>query len=132
MPGFSKDEQSILANLNLESQGKLNKNDLASLPDEEWQAILCMRLALMFLRNRQAVHMENLALEIKDKHIYLNIGERWLANHPLTEFSLNNEKQDWEDCGFKFTINLINQNQNGVDNDDPYFQYPQSQDSPQR
>ena len=132
MPGFSKDEQSILANLNLESQGKINKNDLASLPDEEWQAILCMRLALMFLRNRQAVHMENLALEIKDKHIYLNIGERWLANHPLTEFSLNNEKQDWEGCGFKFTINLINQNQNGVDNDDPYFQYPQSQDSPQR
>ncbi|MDO5667560.1 MAG: Ppx/GppA phosphatase family protein [Alcaligenaceae bacterium] len=125
MPGFSKDEQTILSRLNLESQGKLNKTDIDTLPDEEWQAILCMRLAIMFLRKRQAIHMENLALEIKDNHIYLTIGERWLANHPLTEFSLNNEKAEWEACGFDFTINTISQNQNGVDNGDPYFPHPQ-------
>lgn len=126
MPGFSKDEQTILSRLNLLSQGKLSKADINALADEEWQAILCMRLAIMLLRNRQAIHLENLALEIKDKHICLSVSKRWLANHPLTEFSLNNEKQDWEGSGFKFTINLINQNRNVGDNGDPYFQRPQS------
>lgn len=125
MPGFSKDEQTILARLNLESQGKLDKSDLASLPDEEWQAILCMRLAIMFLRKRQAIHMENLALEIKGKHINLSIAKSWLKNHPLTEFSLNNEKKEWESGGFDFTINLISQNHNGVDSDGPYSQHLQ-------
>lgn len=105
MPGFSRDEQSILARLCLTSQGKLNKIDISSLRPEEWQAILCIRLALIFLRNRQAIHMENLALEIKDKSIYLNISNRWLKNHPLTEFSLCNEQKDWENAGFSFTIN---------------------------
>ncbi len=126
MPGCSKDEQTILSRLNLLSQGKLSKADINALADEEWQAILCMRLAIMLLRNRQAIHLENLALEIKDKHICLSVSKRWLANHPLTEFSLNNEKQDWEGSGFKFTINLINQNRNVGDNGDPYFQRPQS------
>ena len=106
MPGFSKDEQTILARLNLVSQGKLSKTELSELPDEEWQAILCIRLALMFLRNRQAVHMENLALEIIDKHICLNISKPWLEDHPLTEFSLINEKNSWEASGFEFTIKL--------------------------
>ncbi|NLA51160.1 MAG: Ppx/GppA family phosphatase [Alcaligenaceae bacterium] len=125
MPGFSKDEQGILSRLNLVSQGKLNKVEINALADEEWQAILCMRLAVMFLRNRQAIHLEGLALEIKDKHICLSVSKRWLANHPLTAFSLNNEKQDWENSGFKFTINVISQNQNDVDSADPYFQHPQ-------
>ena len=83
----------------------MNKIDISSLRPEEWQAILCIRLALIFLRNRQAIHMENLALEIKDKSIYLNISNRWLKNHPLTEFSLCNEQKDWENAGFSFTIN---------------------------
>jgi exopolyphosphatase/guanosine-5'-triphosphate,3'-diphosphate pyrophosphatase len=125
MPGFSKDEQTIMARLNLESQGKLNKSDLQSLPDEEWQAILCMRLAIMFLRKRLAVHMESLALQIEGKHICLSISEAWLKNHPLTEYSLENEKKEWESCGFEFSINLVSQSHNGVDSDDPYSQHPQ-------
>ncbi len=125
MPGFSKDEQGILSRLNLASQGKLSKVEINMLADEEWQAILCMRLAVMLLRNRQTIHLENLSLKIKDKHICLSVSKRWLANHPLTAFSLNNEKKDWENSGFKFTINLINRSQNDVDSADPYFQHPQ-------
>lgn len=132
MPGFSKDEQTILSRLNFVSQGKLNKTEVSQLADEEWQAILCMRLALMFLRNRQAIHLENLALEIKGKHIYLSISKRWLTNHPLTEFSLTNEKHDWEGSGFEFTINPISQNQNGVDSGDPCSQRLQSPENQPR
>ena len=91
-----------------------------------------MRLALMFLRNRQAIHLENLALEIKGKHIYLSISKRWLTNHPLTEFSLTNEKHDWEGSGFEFTINPISQNQNVVDSGDPCSQRLQSPENQPR
>ncbi|SPY07983.1 Ppx/GppA phosphatase family protein [Oligella urethralis] len=130
MPGFSKDEQTIMARLNLESQGKLNKSDIKSLADEEWQAILCIRLALIFLRKRQAIHMENLVLKIEAKDITLTIGKRWLENHPLTEFSLTNEKALWEACGFNFQIKPISQNQHGVASDDPSSHYPQSPENP--
>ena len=119
-----------MARLNLESQGKLNKSDIKSLADEEWQAILCIRLALIFLRKRQAIHMENLALKIEAKDITLTIGKRWLENHPLTEFSLTNEKALWEACGFNFQIKPISQNQNGVASDDPSSHYPQSPENP--
>ena len=110
MPGFSSADQKRLSMLTAAQQGRLDKlpYDLKTLSPEKRQAILCLRLAVLFYRRRSSFSTDTIALSLQDKCITLDINKRWLDAHPLTRYSLSLEEQEWSNVGFNFKINTNN------------------------
>lgn len=106
MPGFSSDDQRRLSILTLVQQGRLNKTHIQSLSSDKWQAILCLRLATLFLRKRQNQRLDKVIHLATDNHrtITLRLNKEWLDNHPLTRYSLELEAQEWQTVGFTFNL----------------------------
>lgn len=106
MPGFSRDDQQRLATLGLLQQGRLNKTHVQSLTTDKWQAILCLRLATLFLRNRQNQKFVGIVRLQTNGHrtITLTLNKLWLDNHPLSQYSLELEAQEWRSLGFDFSL----------------------------
>lgn len=105
MPGFSRDDQRRLAVLTLVQQGRLNKTHIQGLSKDKWQAILCLRLATLFLRNRQNPKTGRIAtLSTDDKKIVIQVNKAWLNERPLTRYSLELEAKEWQAVGFEFKI----------------------------
>src|SRR5690606_26750984 len=80
MPGFSNDDQELLAWLTLGQQGKLRKQGFTATP-LQWQALLCLRLATLLCRRREDLPTLPLSLETGNMQIRVNVAESWLANH---------------------------------------------------
>lgn len=106
MPGFSSDDQRRLSILTLVHQGRLNKTHIQSLSSDKWQAILCLRLATLFLRKRQNQKLDKIIHLSTDNHrtIALRLDKEWLDDHPLTRYSLELEAQEWQSVGFTFNL----------------------------
>lgn len=109
MPGFSRDEQRRLAFLILGHAGKLPKlvrGEPVSRVD--WLAVLCIRLAALFHRSRQASAPPEARLTIKGSRVTLQMDRAWLESQPLTEYSLAQEIDQWQSLGddrpFKFDL----------------------------
>lgn len=106
MPGFSRPEQNILADIVLGQNGKLAKlNDLITRPSE-WLDVLCLRLATLFLRRRVADTEPDMQLKVKGNHITLSVDKQWINEHPLTEYALDIEAQEWNKSGWGFALQL--------------------------
>lgn len=104
MPGFSRDDQSLLALLALGHQGRLAKLlDLA--PSRgEWLTLLCLRLAVLLSRRRENHDQLPLEIQAENSHIVINTDKAWLSAHPLSEYSLQREHQEWASVGFDMTL----------------------------
>ena len=94
MPGFSRRDQSALAQLVRASRGGLEKavprGDTA-----DWLLILCLRLALLFNMSRNDGNLPELALRV-DAGVYrLGVPATWLKDNPLTCTALEDEVRDW-------------------------------------
>src|SRR4029077_20206937 len=64
MPGFSRMEQSQLAQLVLAHRGKLSKlQDLNPVPGD-WALVFCLRLASLFCRSRTDLELPQIACEM--------------------------------------------------------------------
>nr|MBF0685450.1 exopolyphosphatase [Pseudomonas sp.] len=101
MPGFSRSEQQLLAMFGLGHHGKLNRPELQTLDDEQWRALLCLRLAAVLLRRREDFEPAPLTLSANGKHFRANVSSAWLEAHPLTEYSLRAEQEEWSKRGFQ-------------------------------
>ncbi len=107
MPGFSRPEQNILSDIVLGQTGKLAKlNEVITRPSE-WLDVLCLRLATLFLRRRVADTYPVLSLKIKNKAVCLSIPADWLSDHPLTEYALGIESQEWEKINWKLDLKRV-------------------------
>lgn len=95
MPGFSRDDQSLLAFLTLGHQGKLGKVRNAQPTRARWLALACLRLAVLLLRRRENISPHPLHLEAGSGTINIHADPEWLASHPLSEFSLKTELDVW-------------------------------------
>ena len=114
MPGFSRDEQKRLAFLILGHAGKLPKLTRADpAPTHDWIAVLCLRLAALFHRSRQLLAPPGQTppdsrFTCKGRKVTLHIDPAWLAGQPLTEYSLEQEIEQWQALGderpFKFEV----------------------------
>ncbi len=101
MPGFSKSEQQLLAMFGLGHHGKLNRPEL-QLPNEDyWRALLCLRLAAVLFRRREDFEPCPLALSVNGKQFSASVSQAWLADHPLTDYSLRSEQDEWRKAGFE-------------------------------
>ena len=104
MPGFSRLDQSQLALLALAHTGKLSKVLGSVKRREDWIAILCLRLAVLLSRRRQDLPSIPLRVSVKGSSIVAQVDKKWLATHPLTDFSLHGEDQEWDKVGFDFEL----------------------------
>ncbi|HUH88060.1 MAG TPA: Ppx/GppA phosphatase family protein [Pusillimonas sp.] len=103
MPGFSNDDQTLLAWLVLGQQGKLKKNGYPA-TSEQWQALLCLRLATLLCRRREDLDSLPLSVEIKDNAIKAKVAQSWLATHALSAYSLQREAYEWNKTDFSFRL----------------------------
>ncbi|MCE2705771.1 MAG: exopolyphosphatase [Proteobacteria bacterium] len=113
LAGFSKPEQSILADLVRTHRGNLLKA-LESLQSRRkiklkfLYMVLAFRLSVIFNRNRQGFNSSIITIISNSKSsFYISINSEWLKTNTLTLYSLNEEIEQWNKCGI--TINLIPQ-----------------------
>jgi exopolyphosphatase/guanosine-5'-triphosphate,3'-diphosphate pyrophosphatase len=104
MPGFSRVDQSAMALLALAHTGKLSKVQSWVKQREQWLAILCLRLAVLLCRRRMDIATVPLTVSVKNTSIVVKVDKKWLANHPLTDFSLHGEEEEWSKVNFDFEL----------------------------
>lgn len=104
MPGFSNDDQTLLSWLALCLQGKLSKKDTYPASPLQWQALLCLRLAVLLSRRREDIDLLPVSVEVKDATIKTSVLKSWLATHALSEYSLQQEAHEWNKTDFSFRL----------------------------
>jgi len=100
MPGFSRDDQRLLAFLSLGHQGRLAKVRCYEPDRARWLALCCLRLAVLLLRRREPLGALPLRLRAQDQRIALDIPSDWLAARPLSGLQLKKEAAIWRKAGF--------------------------------
>src|SRR5690606_743989 len=104
MPGFSRDDQELLALLALGHQGRLAKVRPYAPDRARWLALCCLRLAVLLLRRREALGPLSLQLQAHAQPIALRIPADWLSSRPLSGFQLKREAAIWRKAGFVLNI----------------------------
>ncbi|WP_459615121.1 exopolyphosphatase [Bordetella sp. 2513F-2] len=104
MPGFSRDDQQLMALLALAHQGKLTKLESLVKRRSLWLAILCLRLAVLLFRRREDINPLPLSLSVKGDSIVVRVNGAWLREHPLSDFTLRAEESEWRKVGFAFEL----------------------------
>ncbi|MFA9441745.1 exopolyphosphatase [Uliginosibacterium sp. sgz301328] len=104
MPGFSRMDQARLARLALAHRGKLERVQGTGADDTDWLLILCLRLAVIVHRSRDAVVKPALRLT-HDKRGYTAVAaSSWLHASALTAAGLQEEEQQWARLGKVFRV----------------------------
>ena len=104
MPGFSHADQELIALLALAHQGKLGKVETMVRSRAQWLAILSLRLAVLLFRRRQDLPQLPLSVSVKDTSIVVKVNAKWLASHPLSDFTLRAEDSEWRKIGYAFEL----------------------------
>lgn len=104
MPGFSRDDQELLAFLAQGHQGKLGKLRERSSDRSRWLALCCLRLAVLMHRGREDAPPPPLHLSIHNSCVQISLDAGWLSTRPLSEFSLHAEIEIWRKAGFELRL----------------------------
>ena len=104
MPGFSHDDQRLLAFLALGHQGRLAKVRCYEPDRARWLALCCLRLSVLLLRRREPLGALPLRLRAQDRHIALNVPSDWLSARPLSGLQLKKEATIWRKAGFDLNV----------------------------
>ena len=107
LAGFSRHEQQRLAWFALGQQGKLGKLPAEGRHDAEWAALLCFRIACLLYRRRFGLDLPGLSLARVGSGYELTVPEGWLSRHPLTEYGLMQERQEWGKVGFDLQLRAV-------------------------
>jgi exopolyphosphatase/guanosine-5'-triphosphate,3'-diphosphate pyrophosphatase len=96
LPGFSRDEQALVAALVRGHRRKLDPSYFEVLPEElrEQALRLCvlLRLAVLINRNRDPDLVPLPHLSVSDNKLKLTFTEGWLEAHPLAQADLEREQ----------------------------------------
>ncbi|MFN7094885.1 MAG: exopolyphosphatase [Burkholderiales bacterium] len=111
LAGFSKPEQTILADLVRAHRGSLTKaiNSLRNKRKVKTRLIFMVasfRLSVIFHRNRKDLPQENIVkiTEPGKSGCNLVIDGAWLKQNPLTLYSLNEEIEQWKKLNIKIKL----------------------------
>lgn len=104
LAGFSTSDQERIATLALGQRGNLKK--IADVLEDRERAakILALRLAIVFAHARRPVDLPRWSLKFAAATIELELEAGWLAEHPLTQFLLEEEAAHWERAGRRFLL----------------------------
>jgi exopolyphosphatase / guanosine-5'-triphosphate,3'-diphosphate pyrophosphatase len=108
LPGFSQDEQELLAVLALGHRGKLGADFFADSADADparlTYLLAIIRLASCFKYVEKLDHLPDFSIVAKEKSLTLDFPAGWLEDHPLTAHALENEKVVLGKVGLKLSI----------------------------
>jgi exopolyphosphatase/guanosine-5'-triphosphate,3'-diphosphate pyrophosphatase len=108
MPGFTREEQRLLAQVAGAHRRKLALEDVGQLiPPWDRLAvrlIVLLRLAVLLHRSRSSVPIPALRLSARAGTLTLRIGARWLASHPLSLEDLRQEVEYLRAAGLRLRI----------------------------
>jgi exopolyphosphatase/guanosine-5'-triphosphate,3'-diphosphate pyrophosphatase len=106
MPGFSKREQAMLATIVLGHRGDMGKMLQVVNDPALWQAVVALRLAVLFYRSRNTIALPaELDLKPDAKGFVLTVSQNWLKDNPLTTSAFRQEVSQWKNVGFELDIN---------------------------
>ena len=108
MPGFSRDEQSRLANLVLAHRGRLSKLEDMSARSEDWPLVFSLRLAVLFYLSRGDIEPPPLSCKSSESGFTVLLPRAWLEEHPLSEGALDAEADEWWSLGIRFDVRGVN------------------------
>jgi len=108
MPGFSRDDQRLLATIVGGHRRKIDLEYVEALSDEDYERaaylILVLRLSVLLHRSRSPVDLPPLRLTGDAVRVRLRVPKRWLAAHPLSRLDLEEEATHLRALGFDFGI----------------------------
>ncbi|CAM5435302.1 Ppx/GppA phosphatase family protein [Eoetvoesiella caeni] len=104
MPGFSNDDQILLAWFALGHHTKLSKLGTQDATRAQWLALLCLRLAVLLSRRRENMPKLPIRVEADGKNVKILASKSWLATHALSEYSLRAEAGEWKKTDFELTL----------------------------
>ncbi len=108
MPGFSRDEQRLLARLVGGQRRKLARELLLELAPpwdrEALYLIVLLRLAVLLHRGRGRDELPRIRLSARGKSLRLAFPARWLRDHPLTLADLQQEVQYLRALGVRLVV----------------------------
>ena len=108
LPGFSQEEQELLAALALGQRGKLRADVFAEIVETDLSRTLYLlaiiRLASCFKYVEKLEQLPDFSILAEDKALTLDFPESWLSDHPLTARELAAEQATLKKVGLKLTI----------------------------
>ncbi len=108
LPGFTRQEQAVLAALVLGHRRKFPVQEFAALPKDVQAGArrLCviLRLAVLMHRGRSADNKPNPSLLAEGEKLTLSFPDDWLANHPLTQLELEQEAERLATAGIQLSF----------------------------
>ncbi len=107
MPGFSRRDQQLLGAFVLGQVGKLAKVATAISTTPHWAALMCFRIACLVYRRRFGLERPTIALAWGSQATTLSVPSEWLAEHPLTEYSLHQEVAEWSKVGIDLQLRAV-------------------------
>lgn len=97
LPGFSRQEQHMLALLVRSHRRNIPLERFKQLPEEIGQQLLhlciVLRISILLQHIRDSQALPELLLTAQSNRLYIGFPEDWLANNPLTTAYLKNEAQ---------------------------------------
>jgi exopolyphosphatase/guanosine-5'-triphosphate,3'-diphosphate pyrophosphatase len=107
LPGFSRDEQALIAALVRGHRRKLDDSYFESLPPElrttAKRLCVLLRLAVLLNRSRQPSVVPLPLLSASDNRLKLTFDEDWLAANPLVRADLEREQRSVKQAGLRLT-----------------------------
>ncbi|RBH40802.1 exopolyphosphatase, partial [Pseudomonas sp. MWU13-2860] len=108
MPGFSKREQATLAAIVLGHRGDMGKMRQYMEDASLWQAVVALRLAVLFHRSRNSITLpDRLDLRQHATGFALTLNKAWLKGSPLTASGFKQEIGQWKNVGFVLDIEQV-------------------------
>jgi exopolyphosphatase/guanosine-5'-triphosphate,3'-diphosphate pyrophosphatase len=108
MPGFTREEQQLLARIVGAHRRKIVAPDFAQLlPPWDQQVLrltVLMRLAVLLNRGRSDTALPRLQLVPKARALEIRFPARWLRDHPLTVADLSQEMDQLRGAGFRLRV----------------------------
>lgn len=105
MPGFSRQQQAMLAALVRNHRRKLSLSVFKELPSRvelcTMRLCILLRLAVLLHRGRSRDGKPMLFLDVKDTKLRVSFPEGWLETHPLTRGELEREAEYLAAAGYK-------------------------------
>jgi len=89
LPGFSRSDQSQLANLVRTHRRKFPVDEGYS--EKTTRLAVLLRLAVLFHRNRTSSPLPHVAMAAENRHVNLMLPTDWLEGHPLTRLDIAQE-----------------------------------------
>ncbi|HZR84405.1 MAG TPA: Ppx/GppA phosphatase family protein [Candidatus Binatia bacterium] len=108
MPGFSRDDQQVLAAVILGHRRKVPSGILEGLPPEHvgaaWRLCIILRLAVCLNRSRSQAPLPRFRLRARGNALHVAFARRWLEQHPLTKADLGEEAARLAEVGFRLVV----------------------------